>query len=257
MKGRLTFLGTGTSTGVPEIACDCEVCRSSDPRDTRSRTSAYVEYGGKKVLIDCGPDFRCQLITHHITELDAIIITHEHYDHTGGLDDVRPLFYRSHECPIYAERNVIDAVKRRLPYVFTEHPYPGVPHLELIETSPHSPINLGGGVEITPFRVMHHKLPILGFKIGGLAYITDCKTLPEESIQLIHGTDTLVLNSLRHYDHMSHLTFEEAVELSKVIAPRQTYLTHFAHTIGLHTEIESLCPPGIAPAYDGLAVDFE
>ncbi|MDO5035385.1 MAG: MBL fold metallo-hydrolase [Porphyromonas sp.] len=256
MVDRITFLGTGTSTGIPEIACDCEVCTSPDQRDKRYRTSALVEYCGKKVLIDCGPDFRCQMVENRVMDIDAIIITHEHYDHTGGLDDLRPLFYRSHECPIYAEEHVVEAIKLRLPYAFREPRYPGVPYLEMRTIQAGYPIDLGDGVEILPFTVMHGKLPILGFKFGGLAYITDCKTLPRETKELLKGVDLLVINALRHYDHAAHLTFEEGIEIIDELKPRQAYLVHFAHTIGRHEEIEKICPPGVAPAYDGLTVNF-
>lgn len=254
--GRITFLGTGTSTGIPEIGCECEVCTSSDPRNRRYRTSALIEYQGSNILIDCGPDFRCQLIENHVHHLDAICITHEHYDHTGGLDDLRPLFYRSHECPIYTEPNVIKAIKLRLPYAFAEHKYPGVPNLQLLPLAPQVPLHLGNGTTIEPFRVLHGKLPILGFKVGALAYITDCKQLPTESLELIKGVKILVINALRHYDHPAHLTFQEALHIIEQVAPQQAYLTHFAHTFGKHTDIEALCPPHVAPAYDGLTAEF-
>lgn len=254
--GRITFLGTGTSTGVPEIGCQCRTCCSNDERDKRFRASALVEYGGEQILIDCGPDFRSQLIRSHIRSIDRIVLTHEHYDHTGGLDDLRPLFYRSRECPIYAEPNVIEAVKRRIPYVFVEHPYPGVPKLELYPVKIGENIKLRSGVEIEPIRVMHYRLPIVGYKFGNMAYITDCKTLPEETIEKIKGIKVLVINALRLYEHPAHLNFDEAMELIKKIEPKHAYLTHIAHTFGKHHEIEALCPEGVSPAFDTLTIDF-
>lgn len=256
VRGSITFLGTGTSTGVPEIGCDCATCTSTDPRDKRYRASAVIERDGAKVLIDCGPDIRDQLLAFPQGKIDAIFITHEHYDHIGGLDDLRPLFYRLGDCPIYAEPNVIEAIQTRLPYVFAKDRYPGVPNLDL------RPIYIGESVtitpkfSITPLRVMHGKLPIAGYATDGLAYITDCKTLPVETIEAIKGVDLLVLNALRLYDHMAHLTLEEALQLIDQIKPRQSYLIHFAHTFGTHREIAKLCPPNVAPAYDGLRVDF-
>lgn len=254
--GRLTFLGTGTSTGIPEIGCHCRTCRSDDFRDKRFRASALVEYGGEEILIDCGPDFRCQLIRSDIRSLDRILLTHEHYDHTCGLDDVRPLFYRSRECPIYAEPNVIDAIKQRIPYVFVERPYPGVPRLEMRPIEVGQSIKLKDGSKIEPIRVMHGRLPILGYRIGDLAYITDCKTLPEESIEMIRGVKVLVINALRVYAHPSHLNFDEAMQLIQQIQPKKAYLNHIAHTFGKQVEIEALCPPHVQPAYDTLTVEF-
>lgn len=254
--GTVTFLGTGTSTGIPEIGCHCATCTSSDPRDSRFRASVLVQYGGEEILIDCGPDVRSQLLKVDCCNLDRILLTHEHYDHTGGLDDMRPLFRDKPEVPIYAEANVIDAIKRRLPYVFVKVPYPGVPHLVTHEVAPYEKIPLHDNQYIEPLRVLHGKLPILGYKMGNFAYITDCKTLPSETIERIKGVDILVINALRTYDHPAHLTFQEALSLIEKIAPQHAYLTHFAHTFGTHKDIEKLCPEGVSPAYDQLTLHF-
>lgn len=253
---KLTFLGSGTSTGIPEIGCTCDTCTSPDPRDKRYRASVLVEYGGEDILIDCGPDVRSQLLRARCQNLDRILLTHEHYDHTGGIDDMRPLFRNKPEVPVYAEPNVIRAVQLRLPYAFVEKPYPGVPHIVMHQVFPEQPIQLKEGYFIEPLRVLHGKLPIVGYKFGDLAYITDCKTLPEETIEKLKGIKVLVLNALRLYEHMAHLSLSEALALIEVIRPERTYLTHFAHTFGRHTTIEGYCPKGVIPAYDNLEVLF-
>ena len=250
---RLTFLGTGTSTGNPEIGCQFEVCRSRDPRDWRLRTSALVEVDGKSLLIDCGPDFRWQMIRNGISHLDAILLTHEHYDHVGGLDDVRPMC-REHGMEIYAERNVIEAIRTRLPYVFREHRYPGVPNLLMREINL-SPFEVAG-VRVIPIRVMHAKLPILGFRIGDLAYMTDIKSLPETEFPKLEGVRVLVLDALRELPHLSHESLGEALALAERIAPEETYFVHMSHRIGLHAEIEHRLPPHTHYAYDGLRLEF-
>lgn len=250
---RLTFLGTGTSTGNPEIGCDCEVCRSDDPRDWRLRTSALVEVSGKRLLIDCGPDFRWQMIRNGITHLDAILLTHEHYDHVGGLDDLRPLC-RERGMDIYAERNVIEAIRTRMPYAFREHRYPGVPNLLLREVDM-NPFE-AAGIRVIPIRVMHASLPILGFRIGDLVYMTDIKSLPETEFSKLAGTRLLVLDALREQPHLSHESLGEALELAGRIAPEDTYLVHMSHRIGLHAEIERRLPPHVHYAYDGLSIEF-
>ncbi len=253
MSMRLTFLGTGTSTGNPEIGCDCEVCRSRDPRDWRTRTSALVETGGRRLLIDCGPDFRWQMLKNHVDHLDGILLTHEHYDHVGGLDDLRP-FCREKGMEIYAERNVIEAIKTRLPYVFREHKYPGVPNLIMreIDTRPFE----AAGVRVIPIRVMHASLPILGFRIGDMAYLTDIKTLPETEYAKLQGLKVLVLDALRDKPHLSHESVGEALALSARLAPEATYFVHMSHRVGLHAMIERQMPEGVHYAYDGLRIEL-
>lgn len=254
--GRLTFLGTGTSTGIPEIGCSCHTCTSTDSRDKRFRSSGLIEYGGETILLDCGPDVRDQLLREKVNHLDRILITHEHYDHCGGLDDIRPLFWKMNTCPIHAEPNVITAFKTRMPYAFSENRYPGVPELVLEEVYPNQPIELKDGSQIEPFRVMHGWLPIVGYRFGDMAWITDCKTLSEETIQSLKGIPTLVINALRLYEHPAHMSVQESLQMIEDIQPGRAYLIHFAHTIGRHDEIAARCPVGVVPAYDGLQIDF-
>ncbi|MDO5017609.1 MAG: MBL fold metallo-hydrolase [Porphyromonas sp.] len=253
---QLTFLGTGTSTGIPEIGCDCDTCTSTDPKDKRYRASALVRYGGEDILIDCGPDVRSQLLAAKCHNLDRILLTHEHYDHTGGIDDMRPLFRDKPEVPVYAESNVIEAIHKRLPYAFVEHRYPGVPHVVMHEVEAGQPVPLRNGNSVLPLRVIHGRLPIVGYRFGDMAYITDCKTLPEETVEQLQGLSILVINALRRYDHPAHLTYDEALALIAKIQPRSAYLTHFAHTFGKHAALETQFPEGVYPAYDGLQLTF-
>ncbi len=251
---KLIFLGTGTSTGNPEIGCHCEVCTSQDPRDRRLRASVLVETKGKKILIDCGPDFRCQMLSNGIEHLDAVLLTHEHYDHVGGLDDLRP-FGRGKSVDIYAEDYVAEAIRQRIPYVFRDHKYPGVPNLELHPVPLHA--FEAAGVRIIPIRVMHAKLPIYGYRIGNMAYLTDVKSIPEEEYAKLEGLDVLVLDALRYEPHPSHESLGEALAQIERIRPRETYLIHMSHRIGLHARIEKELPPHVHYAYDGLAVTVD
>ena len=246
---KITFLGTGTSTGNPEIGCSCEVCTSRDPRDWRLRASVLVEVAGKRLLIDCGPDFRYQMLRAKCVHLDAVLLTHEHYDHVGGLDDLRP-FSREKDVAIYTEANVVEAIKTRMPYVFRAHKYPGVPNL-VLHTVGLAPFE-AAGVPIQPIRVMHAKLPILGFRIGDFAYLTDLKYLPEEEFAKLEGLEVLVIDALRRGTHLSHEGLEEALVNIARIRPKQAYLTHMCHRIGLHAQIDKQLPPGVHYAYDGL-----
>lgn len=244
----ITFLGTGTSTGVPQLGCGCKTCRSTDPRDKRLRCAAVITVNGKRILIDAGPDLRQQLITNEIFHVDAILLTHEHYDHVGGLDDVRPLG----EVRIYAEKNVLDSVQRNMPYCFGKYKFPGVPNLELFEIN-ESKFEIDG-IEIVPIRVMHARLPILGFKIGDIAYVTDVKTIPEQEFIKLAGVKILVINALRKEDHFSHLSLDEAVKISQRINADVTYFTHASHHLGLQSEIEKELPKNIHFAYDNLSI---
>lgn len=247
---KLTFLGTGTSTGIPQIACKCAVCSSNDLHDKRLRASVWIETDEQNLLIDCGPDFRQQMLTNKIEALSTILVTHEHYDHIGGLDDVRPFGNVS----IYALERVNNHIRSAMPYCFREKLYPGVPKITLNnidETAFYI-----GKIKIQPINILHASLPILGFRIGKMAYLTDVKTLPEEVFEHLRELDVLVLNALRVQTHISHLTVDEAVEIARKIGARKTYFTHFSHDAGFHADLEKTLPDNIFLSYDNLQIEF-
>ena len=248
---KILFLGTGTSTGVPQIGCHCRVCTSSDPRDKRYRASALVEVDGKHLLIDCGPDFRSQILNVENPQIDAVLVTHSHYDHVGGFDDLRP-FCAIHKLPVYARADVLTDLRNRIPYCFREHLYPGVPTFELHEITD-EPFNFEG-IEILPLSVWHYKLPIMGFRIGKMAYITDAKTIDDSTIGRIEGIDTLIINSLRLEPHMSHMSLSETLAVIERVKPRRALLIHMSHQMGLHSEASKILPPGVELAYDGMEI---
>jgi Metal-dependent hydrolases of the beta-lactamase superfamily I len=246
----ILFLGSGTSTGVPQIGCKCKVCQSTDVKDKRLRASVLLIEGNTKILIDCGPDLRQQLITCRIDSISGILLTHEHYDHIGGLDDVRPLG----GVQVFGEKKVLGVIKRNMPYCFVEDKYPGVPLIKLIQIDENSfEIN---GLKIQPIRVMHYKLPILGYRIGNVAYLTDVKTIGDHAIEQLKGLDVLILNALRIEKHISHLSLNEALEIAKKIGAKRTFFTHMSHDMGLHSEINSLLPESIQLSYDGLQLQL-
>lgn len=247
---KLTFLGTGTSTGVPQSRCNCATCRSRDPRDRRMRTSALVEVNGSNILIDCGPDFRQQMLNYHDGDLDALLVTHHHYDHLGGVDDLRPYCLGKPSFPIYCQQQVADDLHRRFPYCFEEHPYPGVPKLDIHIIKPLVPFT-ACGVEILPLPVNHYILDIVGFRIGPLAYITDAKVVPDETIEALKGVDTLVINALRFKEHPSHINLAQALEIIDKVKPRVSYLTHLSHDMGPTAELIPHLPANVHPACDG------
>lgn len=252
---RLTFLGTGTSCGVPVIGCECEVCRSTDPHDKRTRCSALVESDTTRLLIDCGPDFRMQILPKPFRRIDGILITHSHYDHVGGMDDIRP-YCQFGAINVYADPLARQSMLEMLPYCFEEHRYPGVPAIGLHEIHPHEPLHIGD-IDIMPFQVMHGKLPILGYRIGPLTYITDMKTIDESEMPFLEGTELLVVNALR-FDkpHHSHQLVGDAVAFARRVGAQCTFLIHVCHDIGLHKQVNSILPEGISLAYDGLEVCF-
>lgn len=249
----ITFLGTGTSQGVPVIGCDCPVCSSDDPRDKRLRTSVLIQANQKNIVIDTGPDFRYQMLRAKVKTLDAVVLTHEHKDHVAGLDDVRAFNYRQQRAmDVYAHKRVQEALKREFYYAFAEKKYPGVPLINLHDLE-NKPFNVAG-IEMLPIEVMHYKLPVFGFRVGNFTYITDAKTIAPAEIDKIRGSEILVINALQKGSHISHLTLPEAIELAREVKARKTYLTHISHTMGRHADISRELPPGIELAYDGLTL---
>ena len=260
---KLTFLGTGTSCGVPTIGCQCEVCQSTDPKDKRLRCSALIETATTRLLIDCGPDFRQQVLPLPFRKIDGILITHAHYDHMGGMDDIRP-YCQFGEINVYADPIARKGLLEMLPYCFAEHRYPGVPAIQLHEIHPHEPLTIGD-LSILPFTVMHHDLPILAYRISpltshpspltSLVYITDMKTIDESEMQYLEDVKILVVNALRHKSHHSHQTVGDAVAFARRVGAQHTYLIHASHDIGLHEEVNRQLPDGIEMAYDGLVIN--
>lgn len=249
---KLQFLGTGTSCGVPLIGCTCPACTSTDPCDRRLRTSALVTAdNGANILIDCGPDFREQMLRAGAPPLDALLVTHVHYDHVGGIDDLRPYCKGGRHFPTYCAADVAADLRSRNPWSFGEHLYPGVPTFAIHEIEPGRPFT-AAGVDVQPLQVMHGKLPIVGYRIGPLGYVTDCKTMLDESVECLRGVDTLVINALRHKEHPSHLSLSESLALIERIKPRQAYLTHMSHEMGPESTVS--LPAGVAFAHDGLCV---
>lgn len=250
---QLTFLGTGTSGGVPSIGCKCKVCHSNDPRDKRLRCSSLLEEGNTRILIDCGPDFRQQILPWDFRKMDGVLLTHIHYDHVAGLDDIRP-FCVFGAVPVYADEKTARGLHHTMPYCFAEHPYPGVPLLELHVVEPNIPFVIGG-IEVMPIQVMHGKLPILGFRFGKLAYITDMKTIAPDQLLYLEGVETLVVNALRiKKEHHSHQLLQDAVAFAQQLGAKTTYLIHLTHDIGLHEETEKMLPENIHLAYDNLTI---
>ena len=249
---KLTFLGTGTSHGIPVIGCRCPVCTSGDPRDRRLRTSLLVEVGDQTIVVDTGPDFRQQILDAGIRKLDAVVMTHQHRDHIAGLDDVRSFNYMQQKpMPVYGNHYVMDQIKREFHYVF-DNDYPGVPQLELHQIE-NEPFDVDG-LQWTPIQVYHHNLPVFGFRLGGLSYITDANRIPDVEMDKIRNSEVMIINALQREDHISHFTLSEAIEMIEVLKPKRAYLIHVSHNLGLHSEVSEVLPSHVHLAYDGLQI---
>ena len=250
---KITFLGTGTSQGVPVIGCDCPVCTSLDYRDKRLRTSVFLETEDGNIVIDTGPDFRQQMLREEIKKLDAIIFTHGHKDHVAGLDDVRAFnFMQSIDMPVYGQSAVLEHLKVEFYYAFEPLAYPGIPRLNLIEIT-EQPFTIGN-LKITALPVLHLKMTVLGYRINNFSYITDANFIPEATYKKMEGTEILVLNALQREKHISHFNLEEAIAVARKVGAKQTYFTHISHKLGLHKEVEKELPEAIALGYDGLQI---
>ena len=250
----ITFLGTGTSQGVPLIACSCAVCSSADVRDSRLRSSVMISEKGSNYIIDTGPDFRQQMLREEVKSIEGILFTHEHKDHIAGLDDVRAYNYINNwRAQVYCTEQVADALKREFAYAFSDKKYPGVPEIDLniIDDRPF----VVGDLHFQPVQVYHFRLPVLGFRVGNFAYITDANVIPEEEYAKLQGLEVVVLNALRREKHPSHFTLEEAIKIGERIGARQTWFTHISHQLGLHEEVEQELPPGMHLAFDGLKLE--
>lgn len=249
----ITFLGTGTSTGVPMIACGCEVCSSADEKDTRLRSSILVEFATTTLVVDATPDFRFQMLRQNVKHVDAVLVTHPHKDHIGGIDDTRPFqFFSGVPTQIYGSAMSLEGVRKEIPYAFDVHQYPGIPKVILHEIGL-EPFKVGD-MAVTPILVWHYKMPVYGFRFGDFTYITDANNIEETEKEKIKGSKIIVLNSLRNEPHISHFTLKEAVDLVKELQIPQAYFTHISHQLGLHSNINKQLPAGIELAYDGLKI---
>ncbi len=253
---KITFLGTGTSQGVPVIGCKCEVCTSTDPRDNRLRSSILIETPQVKIVIDTGPDFRQQMLREQVSRLDAVVFTHSHKDHVAGLDDVRAYnYFQQRPMDVFATLETQQGLRREFSYIFENAHYPGVPRINLHTIQAQEPFSIQG-LELTPIRVLHYKMEVLGFRIGDFTYITDANYIAPEEMDKIRGSRILVLNALRHQEHVSHYTLSEAIAIGSELKPELTYFTHISHQLGLHEQVQAGLPGGFNLAFDGLSVDL-
>lgn len=255
-KIEVTFLGTGTSQGVPVIACDCPICKSEDPRDNRLRSSILIRVNEENYVVDTGPDFRQQMLREEIDSLRAILYTHEHKDHVAGMDDVRAFnYHEKRDMEIFCSERVEEALIREFYYVFESVKYPGVPSVN-INRIYNEPFNLPCGTEVTPIEVMHYKMPVFGYRVGDFTYITDAKTIEDSELEKVKGSKVLVVNALRIIEHVSHFNMEEALDFIEKVNPEVAYLTHISHLFEKHEEIEKLLPSNVHVAYDGLKISL-
>ncbi|MHA3789943.1 MBL fold metallo-hydrolase [Flavobacterium hauense] len=251
---KVWFLGTGTSQGIPVIGSNHPVCLSSDPRDKRLRVSVWIQWGNSSYVIDCGPDFRQQMLTSKCTKLDGILFTHEHSDHTAGIDDIRPFVFMQGDMPIYAENRVIESLKKRFEYIFeVENRYPGAPSVHVHEVDVNTPFVLDGET-VVPIRVMHGSLEILGYRIGDFAYLTDAKTIAAEEAEKLKGVKVLVVSALRETPHDTHFNLQEALDFIEQVKPERAYLTHISSLMGFHAEVQEKLPNNVFLAYDNLQI---
>ncbi len=252
---KVTFLGTGTSQGVPIICCDCAVCKSTNIKDNRLRSSILIESETAKVVIDSGPDFRQQLLRRELKTLDAVVFTHEHKDHIAGLDEVKAFnYFNKMRMPVYATERVQNALKREFAYIFSDDKYPGIPEVDLF-TVTDEPIIIKD-MTLLPIDVVHFKMPVKAYRINNFTYITDANYISEEEKEKIKGSEIIVINALRREPHLSHFTFSEAINLMEELKPKKAYFTHISHQLGLHTEVSKELPDFIELAYDGLQVEI-
>ncbi len=256
MKGKVIVLGSGTSQGVPVIACECKVCISKDRKDTRTRSSILIQVGNENYVIDTGPDFRFQMLRERVKSLRGVIFTHEHKDHVAGLDDVRAFNHlESRPMEVYCTDRVETALKREFHYVFSKDRYPGIPKVELFRVDD-EPIELRNNLTLIPINVMHYKMPVKGFRFGDFTYITDAKKIEEREIQKVLGSKTLIINALHRSEHLSHFNLEQALDFIHLVKPERAFLTHISHLFGRQKEIEMELPKNVFLAYDGLNLDF-
>ncbi len=251
---KITFLGTGTSQGIPVIGSSHPVCLSKDPKDKRLRVSVLLSWGDYTYVIDCGPDFRQQMLTNGVTKLHGILFTHEHSDHTAGIDDIRPFFFRQGDIPIYAHKRVVESLKKRFDYIFADADrYPGAPAVQINQIENNEPFTIGGR-QVVPINAKHNRLQVFGFRINDFTYLTDVKTIDDSEIEKIKGTKVLVVNALREEPHHSHFNLSEALAFIERVKPQKAYLTHLSHLLGFHREVEKKLPKDVHLAYDNLQI---
>ena len=249
----IIFLGTGTSQGIPVIGSSHPVCLSTDPKDKRLRVSVLVRYKDANIVIDCGPDFRQQMLSNPVDRLDAILFTHEHSDHTAGLDDIRPYFFRQGDIPVYAHKRVLASLRKRFDYIFaTEDKYPGAPSVREVEIE--NKAFKVDDITVLPINVMHNRVQVFGYRIGNFAYITDAKTIAEEEMKKLKGLDVLVINALREEPHHSHFSLQDALDFIGEVKPKRAYLTHISHHMGFHEQVQASLPENVFLAYDNLKI---